>query len=120
VNCRFFCLIHFLDLDSTANNCQSLLNAIESTENEFHDTSNATTNSSTTGDEFNLLIDETNGHNGKGNTRDRNGSSSLNHDQAITTVINQTTIPSTVSKSSNSHPPSTFSDNRKSKKLIFG
>jgi hypothetical protein len=109
------------------------LDIIESTQSDFHDTSNATTNSSTTTDEINLLTNhidqdneitnETNGHNVKPkrrrSTRNRNGSTSsttLNHEQPIPTDIEQST---TVTKPSSSNTQPFHNNNRKSKIIIF-
>ena len=83
-------------LDSPAANPASSIHVTESMHNESHDTSYVTTNSSTTGDEMNLLTNHidpddsingkatnhefTNGHHGKGRRRkaprNRNGSTS--------------------------------------------
>ena len=115
-----------LYLDSTINTSESLLNAIESNPNEFHDTSNATTNSSTTTDEINLLtnhidqdINTNNGHDEKPkrrrSIRDRNGSTSSNHQQTQSIeTSNDNQQSTTVTK-----PSTTCSNNRKSINLIF-
>ncbi|CAF1075637.1 unnamed protein product [Adineta steineri] len=108
----------YLSQDST-NNSESLLNVIESTQNEYNDTSNATTNSSSTTDDSSLLTnhidqDITNETNGKlkrrKNTRNHNGSTTSDHEltqQSLSNDIHQTENTTTVTK------PSFTSNNRK-------
>lgn len=104
------------------------MHVIESTHNEFHDTSNATTNSSTTTDEMNLLTNhldqddesthETDEHHEnlkhRQNTLMHNGSYSaatVNHEHSLSTDSqHSTTTTTTVTKPSSS---TTFTSNNR-------
>ena len=128
-------------LDSATNNLLSSSNGAQTGDDDFHDTSNVTTNSSAPGDEASNhvngdeSIDLTNGHHVKANRletgRNRQDSISSNHDRpSITTDIElatngshaSSTTPATktVIRSSSSFSSTTpFSDNRKGKKSRF-